>query len=96
MKHKVSLLALLLSLLSLPQTVQAYDFSAVAPSGQTLYYTIDYNNNVIVVNPLDNPSDNNYSYVSGNLVIPDTVTYNGISYTFYAIMYYAFKSCVTS
>ncbi len=95
MKHKVSLLALLLSLLSLPQTVQAYDFSAVAPSGQTLYYTIDYNNNVIVVNPLDNPSDNNYSYVSGNLVIPDTVTYNGISYTVYAIMYYAFKSCVS-
>ena len=90
MKHKVSLLVLLLSVLCLPQTVQAYDFSATAPSGQTLFYTIDNNNSVSVVTPL---SGSYYSYVSGNLTIPDTVTLYGISYAVTSIGYSAFYNC---
>ena len=89
MKQKVSLFVLLLSALCLPQTVQAYDFYAVAPSGQTLFYTISYNG-VGVVNPL---GGSYYSYVSGALTIPDTVTHNGISYAVTSIGYVAFRGC---
>ena len=90
MKHKVSLLVLLLSVLCLPQAVQAYDFSATAPSGQTLFYTIG-NNSVSIVNPLSGSSY--YSCVSGDLTIPDTVTHNGINYAVTSIGYYAFRGC---
>ncbi len=89
MKHKVSLLVLLLSVLCLPQAVQAYDFSATAPSGQTLFYTIG-NNSVSIVDPF---SVSYYSYVSGDLTIPDTVTHNGIKYAVTAIGDYAFSGC---
>ena len=58
---------------------QNYDFSAVAPSGQTLYYAIDTANvsNVIVTSGEIQPA--------GNLVIPSSVTYNGNTYSVTAI-----------
>ena len=57
----------------------AYSFSAVSPSGHTLYYEIlRGTTNVGVVRPGDNISYNNY--VSGDVVIPATVTYNGTTY----------------
>ncbi|MBO7227567.1 MAG: leucine-rich repeat protein [Bacteroidales bacterium] len=53
-------------------------FSAVAPSGQTLHYEIINYTDVAVVRP---GTGNNYNnYVSGDLIIPDTVTHNGITY----------------
>ena len=57
----------------------AYDFSAAAPSGQTLYYKITDSTQVSVVNPRTNNSDSNY--VSGDLIIPETVSYCGATYT---------------
>lgn len=56
----------------------AYNFSATAPTGQTLYYTITSNNTVEIVAPYDNPI---YYGLSGNLTIPSTVTNNGTTYT---------------
>ena len=56
-----------------------YDFSATAPSGQTLYYKIIDSAQVSVVNPRTNNSDSNY--VAGDLVIPETVSYCGTTYT---------------
>ena len=58
---------------------QNYDFSAVAPSGQTLYYAIDTANvsNVIVTSGEIQPT--------GNLVIPSSVTHNGNTYSVTAI-----------
>ena len=55
----------------------AYDFSAVTPSGHTLYYNI-VNGHAEVVRPYASTGTN--SYVSGALIIPASVVYNGVSY----------------
>ena len=81
-------------LLSCSQAAFAYDFSAVAPSGQTLYYNIN-GGEVIVTHP--NNSDNtpwqNYSNPVGDLIIPDTVTYSGTTYSVTSIGLAAFCQC---
>ncbi|MBQ3580604.1 MAG: leucine-rich repeat domain-containing protein [Bacteroidales bacterium] len=68
----------------------AYDFSAVCSTGQTLYYKIGFGVTVTSQN-------DNYPYYStqptGNLVIPSSVEYNGISYTVTGIDQYAFLGC---
>ena len=56
-----------------------WDFSAVAPTGQTLYYKI-VNGDAHLVKPMiDNSPIQDY-YPSGDLVIPSTVTNNGLTY----------------
>ena len=73
MRKKLSLLAV--ALIAMLQTAWAYDFSATSPSGHTLYYEIiSGTTNVGVVRPGIGYAYNNY--VTGNVVIPDTVTYN--------------------
>ena len=72
------LLILALALFAVLQTAWAYDFSATSPSGHTLYYEIiSGTTNVGVVSPA---TDYN-SYIAGDVVIPDTVTYNSVTYT---------------
>lgn len=65
----------------------AYDFSAVAPSGQTLYYTISGNNVTVASYPHVFGS----SWIYGDLTIPESVTNNGITYTVTAIGSRAFE-----
>ena len=70
----------------------AYDFSAVAPSGQTLYYNILDGGSVEVTS-----QDTIYPYYSteptGNLVIPASVT-NGVNtYSVTSIGVSAFYDC---
>lgn len=65
------------SLFVVIQTALGYDFSAVAPSGQTLYYDMMGNNKVAVTRP----GDNSYSSLTGNLIIPSSVTYGNDVYT---------------
>ena len=65
-----------------------YDFSAVAPSGQTLYYNIVDGHAEVV-----RPSSSSSAYVTGNLVIPSTVTYNGTTYRVICIGGGAFQAC---
>lgn len=81
MKHTKTLFALL-TVFALTSNAYgqyyAYDFSAAAPSGQTLYYKIFDSTQVSVVSPYTNSSDSNY--VSGDLVIPETVFYDGTTY----------------
>ena len=86
MKHKVSILTILLMVLAIPQNVMAYDFSAVAPSGQTLYYNIVGGNAQVTY-------FQSYSSLSGSLVIPDVVTYNGITYSVTSINDNSFHAC---
>lgn len=57
--------------------VSAYDFSAVSPSGHTLYYNI-VEGHAEVVRPYASTGTN--SYISGELIIPSSVVYNGVSY----------------
>ena len=93
------LLTLVLALTAVLQTAWAYDFSATSPSGHTLYYEIiSGTTNVGVVRP--GTTSTYYNYVSGNVVIPATVTYNGTTYSvtelrsiYNFIGYGAFESC---
>jgi hypothetical protein len=79
----------------------AYSFSAVAPSGQTLYYNITsamipgMPQTVAVTYPGTSSSDpySGYTQPLGNLTIPSTVSYNGTTYTVTEIGDYAFLSC---
>ena len=75
-----------------------YDFSSVAPSGQTLYYRIvDGNAEVTYPSYLHDGDYYYYFYYNvsepvGDLVIPSTVTYNGITYSVTSIGSCAFLS----
>lgn len=77
-------LLFLLVLISVCQSAFAYDFSAVSPSGHTLYYSISYSyyGNSVTVTSSD--------YITGDLVIPSSVTNNGTTYYVEAIGAYAF------
>ncbi len=78
-------------------TAWAYDFSAVAPSGQTLYYTItDADNHYVqMVAPGDNSSSgwNDYTKPTGDLTLPSVVNTNEIDYSVTSINQYAFYGC---
>ena len=86
------LLAIVLSIASCG--VYAYDFSAVAPTGQTLYYQTMSGFKAKVTYPYT--SSNNwggYTKPSGDLTVPDSVTYSGHTYMVTSIDNYAFYGC---
>ena len=91
------LLTLAVAVLTMLQTVWAYDFSATSPSGHTLYYEIiSGTTNVGVVRPGTGSTYDNY--VTGNVVIPATVTYGGTTYNvteLRSVNYYygTFRNC---
>ena len=98
MKHRLSLLATLLLAVAIPQSVKAYDFSAVCSTGQTLYYNISGSNISVTYpaqyssNPSWNPY-NGYTNPTGSLEIPSSVTYYGITYSVTSIGSSAFHDC---
>lgn len=80
----------------------AFDFSAVSSSGHRLYYTItitsDSNtlNTVKVVAPVydrNYPSWNGYTKPTGNVVVPQTVTYGQNTYTVIGLDNRCFNEC---
>lgn len=81
------ILTLVTICLTLP--CQAYDFSAVSPSGHTLYYTV-VNGEAQVVAPLPSGYGNNFT---GNLVIPDSVLHDSLTYPVTAIGAGTFQYC---
>lgn len=84
-------------LLSCGQAAFAFAFSAVAPNGQTLYYDISGSNTVTVValfgTGWGGSAAAEAGKPTGNLVIPDSVTYEGTTYIVRAIGDYAFTNC---
>lgn len=71
-----------------------YDFSAVATSGQTLYYSINSSSTTVTVRkPTNYNGWSGFTTPSGNLSIPSSVTHSGTSYTVTAIGDYAFTNC---
>ena len=64
----------------------AYDFTSVAPSGQTLYYNI-------VDGGVELTYPGGYIAPSGNLVIPASVTCSGTTYSVTSIGQNAFSGC---
>lgn len=78
-KKLLPLILLILAGLQFAQA-QAYDFSAVAPTGQTLYYHItdSINNKVCVTSPALRWFG--FTKPSGDLSIPESVNHNGVTY----------------
>ena len=73
----------------------AYDFSAVAPTGQTLYYNI-VGGNAVVTYPGTSASDDyyrGYTQPTGSLIIPCSVSYGWNTYSVTSIGYGAFSGC---
>ena len=85
---------LLVALWAMMQSAFAYDFSAVAPSGQTLYYNI-VNGSVTITYPhyYSGGYYVEYGEPSGDLVIPDSVSHNGDVYPVTTIGLGAFCNC---
>lgn len=85
MKRIILIFALIV--LSLASSwAQDYDFSAVCPSGQTLYYKISGGNATVT-------SPDFWGDYTGNLVIPSSVSYGGTTYTVTSIDVMAFGGC---
>lgn len=97
MSHKrLITLALLLLLGVWRAAAYNYDFSATAPSGQTLYYAY-VDGGVAVVHPNNSPSPaagwNNFQRPVGAITIPATVENGGVNYNVVMVAVYAFYNC---
>ena len=55
----------------------AYDFTAVAPTGQTLYYNIVGGNAQVTFPGISDSPWYGYTKPTSNLIIPDSVSYGG-------------------
>lgn len=91
------LLVLLLFAAGITNLWASFDFSAIAPSGQTMYYRItnNINKDVSLTYPgyyYDSPWQG-YNKPTGNLIIPFCVEYNGELYTVSEIGAHAFENC---
>ena len=91
------LLILLLSAVGMGKMNASYDFSAVCETGQTLYYNIiDADNHYV---ELTYPSSlyylgwSGYAQPTGNIILPDSVQYNGDNYIVTSIGSNAFYNC---
>ena len=74
----------------------AYDFGAVAPTGQRLFYNITSSTSpytVSVTYPSPSYDWSDYAEPTGSLTIPSTVTYSGITYSVTSIGEAAFEGC---
>ncbi len=85
MAKKIIIIAMLLATVSV---ARAFDFSQVAPSGQTLYYDI-----VGTVVKVVNPDWDYYEKPVGSMVMPQSVTWEGTEYTVTTVGASAFEEC---
>ena len=83
-----SIIAVAIMMLSLQAMAFSYTYQ-----GKTLYYSITSGNTVEVTYYGGDGGDWNNNYVSGDVVIPSTVTYNGTTYSVTSIEGYAFSDC---
>lgn len=73
-----------------------YNFSEYCPSGQKLYYKITDNTlNYVSLSPKYSTSAAPYGLnpPTGNIILPETVVHNGITYTVTGIADYTFNNC---
>ena len=89
----LSRLIIMVAICMLSFHAMAYDFSYTY-QGNTLYYNITSDNTVeVTYYSSDNYFQNN-NYVSGDVVIPSSVTNNGTTYSVTSIGDYAFYLCI--
>ena len=92
MKNKI---LLLLALIGAALSAQAYDFTDVCTTGQTLYYNIR-GNSAVVTHPNDAEFDEawtGFEKPTGSVMIPDMVEHDGLFYNVTTIGAYAFCGC---
>ena len=101
------LFVLLLGVAGMTKGYASYSFSAVCPTGQTLYYRIINADNhyVELTFPGHDPEDDLGGSYNGNgvwagfikpegdIILPSSVNYNGINYIVTSISHYAFYGC---
>lgn len=94
MKQKLISFTILMVVLVMPKMAVAYDFIAVAPSGQTLYYNI-VGSNAQVTYPYFSSDDYYSGYIrpTGSLTIPSNVSYGENTYYVTSIDENAFSNC---
>ncbi|MCR5064195.1 MAG: leucine-rich repeat domain-containing protein [Bacteroidales bacterium] len=89
---KRSLFAIV-ALLAINLSASAYDFSDTLADGQVLYYTITPGGVTVAYPAWPYFHWNGYTKPSGNVVIPDSVSYGGTTYPVTAIGNRAFYEC---
>ena len=91
------LLVLLLSAVGMTKMYASYDFSAVCETGQTLYYTITDAENHYVKLTYPGTDFNNgwygFTKPAGDLVLPESVQYDGLTYSVTSIGDHVFSYC---
>ena len=97
MKRQISITILLTLLMSMVGTkVFAHDVAAINDDGVTIYYYLEWNKNKqkyeLSVTSYDNPESDINKY-AGNVVIPESAVYKGISYPVTSIGSMAFNNC---
>lgn len=93
---KVLLIMALFAISFAGKAQQHYDFSAVNETGLSLYYKItsDANRTVEVVYPhVEGNYWGGYTKPTGSLIIPSSVTHDGVDYTVVSIGEFAFYEC---
>ncbi|MBO6051218.1 MAG: leucine-rich repeat protein [Bacteroidales bacterium] len=91
MKHLLwSVLTVALLCITLNCKSQNYDFSAIAPTGQTLYYNIVNGEAQLTYPSVSNGYNNS---LPGQLIIPDSVSYQGNIYPVTSMVNSVFYNC---
>lgn len=94
MKNTITFFAVLMMALAMPKVANAYDFSAVSPSGDTLYYSINGNSATVVTPGYGNSGYwHGHTKPTGNLIIPELVSYMGMTLPVTSIGEEAFMYC---
>lgn len=94
MKKTIKILAIFIQFCVFTTSAWAYDGSVVAPSGQTIYYNFNNTTSTITITvPGYTQYWEDYPQPTGALVIPDSITHNGINYPVTTIGYAAFRYC---
>ena len=102
MKKILSVLAVLAMAVTVPQNAKAYDFTYTY-QGKLLYYNLQTNSLInqtyaVVTCPVENPTHSTLSWVgfakpTGQLVIPDSVEWNGTRYAVKELGEFALCTC---
>lgn len=96
MKYRILSLLMVISAISI---AKAQPYPIIIPSGQQLYFDLynyanyPQNNYAIVMAPSNGTSWLVFTKPGGNIIIPDTVTYNGVKYAVTGIGPNAFIEC---
>ena len=96
MKQKLLQSLMLIASLLTSAHAFAHDFEAQNSDGKTIYYNIISSTDKTCKVTYQGPSASYYSNeYGGSIIIPETVTYNGTTYSVTSIGYAAFEACTS-